>query len=114
MKVELPRETKGVVVAIVVVVQREEPAVAGVDTTCAVIVMGVLRKDTVGGGDAATDVEDSVVDTVEVGGGKNTPFWRGKGRIGFTALPTALPGPGKTVLKTAGAAVEDVACPEAS
>ena len=96
-----------------VVVHREEPAVAGVDTTCecALIVMWVLREVTEGGEDAATDVEDSVVDTVEVGGGKNTPFWRGTGRIGFSALPTALPGPGKTVLKTAGAAV---GCPEAS
>ena len=113
MKVEFPRETNGVLVAIVVVVQGEEPAVAGVDTTCAVIVMGVLREVTEGGENSATDVEDSVVDTVEVGGGKNTPFWRGTGRIGFSALPTALPGPGKTVLKTAGAAV-DVACPESS
>ena len=71
LKVELPRETNGVVVAIVVVVQGEEPAVAGVDTTCAVIVMGVLREVTEGGEDAATDVEDSVVGTVEVGWGKN-------------------------------------------
>ena len=63
-------------VAIVLVVHREEPAVAGVHTTCAVIVVGVLREVTEGGKDAATDVEDSVVDTIKVGGGKNTPFWR--------------------------------------
>ena len=75
-----------------------------------VVVDVVAIEDATMGGDSVEHteveaVEDSVEHTeVEGGGGKESPFLRGRGKIGRDAVPTSPPSPGKFKAGAAAAA----------
>ena len=86
-------------------VQRVDLAIATVDTTCVEVVVGnPIKVVTEGDENATTDAVEFVV----IGWGKKTPFWRGTGRIGLSALPTGLPTPGNVLCLGVDAYIEDL------